>query len=82
LISLGKKYFSILLQDLLYYPEIPLILRAQLNQTEHNQEQALVKNQNKRQRLAVNVMGEPTPTVVKARPGRPKKVKIVEVGPS
>jgi hypothetical protein len=48
LISLGKKYFSILPQDLLYYLEIPLTLRAQLDQTEHNQEQAPVTRQNKR----------------------------------
>ncbi len=33
MISLGKKYFLILPQDLSYYPEIPLTLRAQINQT-------------------------------------------------
>jgi hypothetical protein len=38
LISLGKKYFSILPQDLPYYPKIPLTLHAQLDQTKHNQE--------------------------------------------
>jgi len=31
LISLSKKYFSIPPQDLPYYPEIPLTLRAQFN---------------------------------------------------
>jgi hypothetical protein len=81
LISLGKKYFSILPQDLLYYPDIPLTLRAQLDQTEHNHEQALMTRQNKRQRLAVDAMGESTPTMVKARPSHPKKVKTVEVRP-
>jgi hypothetical protein len=38
--------------------------------------------QNKRQRLAIDVMGESTPTMVKARPSHPKKVKMVEVKPS
>jgi hypothetical protein len=38
--------------------------------------------QNKRQHLAVDEMCKSTPTVVKARPGRPKKVKMMEVGPS
>jgi hypothetical protein len=37
--------------------------------------------QNKRQHLAVDAMGESTPTVVKAGLGRPKKVKMMEVGP-
>jgi hypothetical protein len=48
---------------------------------EQNQEQALMTWQNKRQRLVVNAMGKSTPTMVKARSGRPKKVKTVEVGP-
>jgi hypothetical protein len=81
LISLGKKYFSILPQGLLYYPEIPLTLHAQLDQMEHNQEQVPVTRQNKRQCLTVDAMGESTPMVVKARPGHQKKVKTVEVGP-
>jgi hypothetical protein len=55
---------------------------VQLNQIEQNQEQALVTRQNKRQHLTVDAMGESTPTMVKARPSRPKKVKTVEVGPS
>jgi hypothetical protein len=38
LISLGKKYFSIPPQDMPYYHEIPLTLRAQLDQMEENQE--------------------------------------------
>jgi hypothetical protein len=37
LISLGKKYFSIPPQDMPYYHEIPLTLRAQLDQMEENQ---------------------------------------------
>jgi hypothetical protein len=49
---------------------------------EQNQEQAFVTRQNKRQRLAVHAIGESTQMVVKERPGRLKKVKMVEVGPS
>jgi len=82
LISLGKKCFSISPEDLPYYLEIPLTLRAQLDQTEQNQEQALMTYQNKRQCLAVNAMGESTPMMVKARPGCPKKLKTLEVRPS
>jgi hypothetical protein len=82
LISLGKKYFSIPLEDLPYYLEIPLTLRAQLDQTKQNQEQGPMTCQNKRQCLAVDAMGESTPTMVKARPGCPKNVKTLEVGPS
>jgi hypothetical protein len=40
-----------------------------------------VTHQNKHQRLEVDAMGELMPTVVKARQGRPKKVKMVEVRP-
>jgi hypothetical protein len=82
LISLGKKYFSIPPWNLPYYIEIPLTLHAQLDQTEQNQEQALMTCQNKRQRLTVNATGESMPMMVKARPGRLKKVKMVEVKPS
>jgi serine protease inhibitor ecotin len=38
-----------------------------------------VTRQNKRQHLAIDAMGESMPTMVKARPGRLKKVKMVEV---
>jgi hypothetical protein len=82
LISVGKKYFCIPPQDLPYYPEIPLILRAQLNQMEQNQKQAPMTHQNKCQRLIVDATGKSTPMVVKARLGRLKKVKTVEVGSS
>jgi hypothetical protein len=82
LISLGKKYFSIPPQDVPYYLEIPLTLRAQLDQTEQNQEQAPVTRQNKHQHLIVDVMGELMPMMVKARLGRSKKVKTMEVRPA
>jgi hypothetical protein len=82
MISLGKKYFSILPQDLSYYPKIPLTLCVQLDQTKQNQEQALVTHQNKCQCLTIDAMGKLTPTMVKVRLGRSKKVKMVEVGPS
>jgi hypothetical protein len=36
LISLGKKYFSIPLKHLLYYPEIPGVFRTQID-NEHEQ---------------------------------------------
>jgi hypothetical protein len=80
LISLGKKYFSIPLEHLPYYPEIPSALYAQIDNEQKQEPPTTCKK--KQQLIAIDAMVELTLNalaslaLVKARPGHPKK-KVV-----
>ena len=77
LMSLGKKYFSIPPEDLSYYPEINASVRALIAAEEEGVAPPPTAKTRANKRQSDTIPDQ----VNKAKPGRPKAVKVVHAGP-